>query len=124
MENKKTIIVSNLLVIAGMFFIGADWAGERVRRLFHNYFADIAIPFGYYLLLILVEDKFKPLKKWYVKAGVVFGLCAISETLQYFGIYALARVFDPYDYLMYAAGTVLAVFADRVLFKRMFNFWN
>jgi hypothetical protein len=124
MKNKKTIIVIALLIIASLFFIGAEWASETTHRLFHSYFADISIPFGYYLLLILLEDKYKPFEKWYVRAGAIFILCALSETLQYFDIYALARVFDPMDYVMYAFGVLLAVFADRILFKRMFNFWH
>ena len=88
------------------------------------YFGIVFIPFGYYLLLVLLEGKFKPMKKWYIKAGAVFTLCALSETLQYFDIYALARVFDPMDYVMYALGVVLAIFIDRILFKRLFEFWN
>ncbi|MCB2220625.1 MAG: hypothetical protein KQI35_09535 [Bacteroidetes bacterium] len=86
--------------MASIFIIGADWMGDIANRFFHNYFADIAIPFGYYLLLVLLEDKYKPFKKWYDKAGSVFILCVISESLQYFGIYALAIVFDPWDYIM------------------------
>jgi hypothetical protein len=123
MKNKKSIVVITLLIIAGFFVIGADWASETAHRLFHSYYADIAIPFGYYLLLVLLEDKYKPIKNWYTKASAGFVLCALSETLQYFGIYALARVFDPLDYVMYALGVFLAAFFDRIIFKRMFNFW-
>lgn len=123
MKNKKTIVIITLLIIASLFIIGADWASETVHSLFHSYFADIAIPFGYYLLLVLVEDKYKPFQKWYTKASAVFILCALSETLQYFGVYALARVFDPLDYAMYALGVVLAAFVDRIIFKRIFDFW-
>ncbi|NND80486.1 MAG: hypothetical protein HKN53_11345 [Maribacter sp.] len=124
MKNKKAIIVLTLLIIASLFFIGAEWAGKTAHRLFHSYFADIAIPFGYYLLLVLLEEKYKPFKKWFIKAGAVFTLCALSETLQYFDYYALASVFDPMDYVLYAIGVLLAVFADRILFKRMFDFWD
>jgi len=113
-----------MLLISSIFVIGADWASKTTHRLFHSYFADIVIPFGYYLLLVLLEDKFEPMKKWYIKAGAVFALCALSETLQYFGVYALARVYDPMDYVMYALGTILAIFVDRILFKRLFEFWN
>jgi hypothetical protein len=123
MKSKKTIVVITLLIIASLFIIGADWASEVVHRLFHSYFADIAIPFSLYLLLVLVEDKYKPFQKWYTKAGTVFLLCALSETLQYFGVYAFAKVFDPLDYAMYALGVVFAVFVDRIIFKRIFNFW-
>lgn len=113
-----------MILTAGIFVIGADWAGKTVNQYFHSYFADIAIPFGYYLLLILIEDKYKFLEKWYIKAGIIFLLCSVSETLQYLGIYALAKVFDPLDYLMYALGVVLAAFFDRILFKKLFSFWN
>jgi len=123
MKNKKTIVVITLFIIASIFVIGADWAGETVHQFFHSYFADIAIPFGYYLLLVLIEDKYKFIKKWYIKASAVFILCTLSETLQYFGVYALARIFDPLDYVMYALGAVLAVFVDRIIFKRIFGFW-
>jgi len=123
MKNKKTIVVVTLLIVACFIVIGTEWAGETVHRLFHSYFADIALPFGFYFLLVLVEDKYKPVKRWYIKAAAVFFLCSLSETLQYFGVYALARVFDPLDYVMYALGVVLAAFVDRVIYKRMIGFW-
>jgi hypothetical protein len=124
MKSKKIVVVITLLIIASVFVIGADWASETAHQLFHSYFADIAIPFGYYLLLALLEDKYRLIKKWYIKAGAVFVLCASSETLQYFGVYALARVFDPLDYVMYALGVILAVFVDRIAFRKMFRFWH
>lgn len=124
MKTKKAVVVLTLLNIASLFIIGADWASEPIRQFYHSYFADIAIPFGYYFLLVLIEDKFKPLRKWYYKSASIFTLCAISETLQYFGIYALARVFDPLDYLMYALGALLAAFTDRVILKRLISFWK
>mgnify|MGYP001465410650 CR=1 FL=1 len=123
MKNKKTVVVITLLIIAGIFVIGADWASETAHRFFHSYFADIAIPFGYYLLLVLIENRYKSIKKWYIKAGIVWVLCSLSETLQYFGIYALATVFDPLDYVMYALGAFFAAFVDRIIFKRRFSFW-
>ena len=123
MKNKKTIVVITLLFIASIFVIGADWASETLHQLFHSYFADIAIPFGFYLLLVLLEDRYTLIKKWYIKIGAVFILCTLSETLQYFGVYALARVFDPLDYVMYALGVVLAAFLDRIIFKKVFSFW-
>lgn len=124
MNNKKIVVVITLLIIASLFIIGADWASENIHRFFHNYFADIAIPFGYYLLLVLIEDKNKFIRKWYVKAIAVFALCSLSETLQYFGIYALASVFDPIDFVMYASGVLLAAFTDRIIFTRLFRFWQ
>ena len=75
------------------------------------------------MLLVRVEDKYKPFQKWYTKASAVYILCALSETLQYFGVLALARVFDPLDYVIYALGVVFAALFDRVIFKRIFDFW-
>lgn len=124
MISKRLVVVITVLIVASLFIIGADWANEKINRLFHSYFADIAIPFSYYLLLVLLEDKYKPIRNWYIKALVVFVLCSLSETLQYFGFYALARVFDPVDYIMYASGVVLAAFVDRIIYKRLFGFWK
>lgn len=123
MKTKKQIVVATMLSIAAIFMIGADWANEKIRILFHSYFADIAIPFGYYMLLFLVEDKFKVFQKWHSKALAIFLLCSLSESLQYFGIYALANTFDPIDYFMYAFGVLLAAFFDRIIFKRLFSAW-
>lgn len=123
MQQKKLVVVITQLIIACLFVIGADWASDTIRRFFHSYFADIAIPFGFYFLLVLLEDKYKLLQKWYVKAATIFILCSISETLQFFGIYALATVFDPLDFAMYALGVVLAAIVDRIFLKRLFGFW-
>ncbi len=124
MKNKKTVVVFTLLIIASIFVVGADWAGEIASRFFHSYFADIAIPFGFYLLLVILDVEYKLFNHWCTKAFAVFLLCSLSETLQYFGVYALARVFDPLDYLMYAMGVVLAAVFDRIIFKKLFSFWH
>jgi len=115
---KKLIVIGIEIFIGLIIFVGADWAGDNVHRFFHNYFADIALPFGFYFLLILVEERQKVLRPWYGKALAVFLLVATSEILQYFGIYALARVFDPLDFAMYAGGVLLAALVDTQLVSR------
>jgi hypothetical protein len=116
---KKIVTVLGIeFLIALIFVVGADWAGEKVHSFFDNYFADITVPFGYYFLLILVEDLWKPFRPWYGKALAVFLLAATSETLQYFGVYALARVFDPLDFAMYAIGVLLAALIDTQVISR------
>jgi len=109
---KVKIIVGIELFIALIFVIGAGWVSESVQKFFHNYFADIALPFGFYFLLILNEDKFPFLRPWRNKVLAIFLLVSTSEILQYFGIYALARVFDPIDFVMYTSGILLAAFID------------
>jgi len=95
-------------------------AEENVHRFFHSYFADIALPFGFYFLLILNEDSFSFLRPWHNKALAVFLLVSTSEILQYFGIYALASVFDSTDFLMYASGVLLAVLVDTRLISKYY----
>jgi hypothetical protein len=120
-DSKRVKIVIGIeLFIAIIIFIGVDWAGEEVRNLFRSYFVDIALPFGFYYLLILNEEKFTFLRKWYVKAVAVFLLVSVSEILQYFGIYALAVVFDPVDFVMYAGGVLLAALADIKFLSRLY----
>ena len=68
-NNKKIqIVVGIQLLIALIFFIGADWAGEEARRFFHSYYADFALPFGFYFLLIMVENKWRFVRTWHGKA--------------------------------------------------------
>ncbi|ULQ55961.1 hypothetical protein KJS94_15025 [Flavihumibacter rivuli] len=104
MKNKRLVVIITNLIIAGHFIVGADGASDNIHRFFKSYFADIVIPFSFYFLLVLVEDKYEPFRKWYIKAMAIFALCSLAETLQYVGIYALATVFDPVDYMMYALG--------------------
>ena len=119
-QKKITIVIGIELSLALIFFIGADWAGESVHRFFHGYFADIALPFGFYFLLILNEDTFLSLRPWHNKALALFLLVSMSEILQYFGIYALATVFDPIDFVMYAGGVLLAALVDTKLISKYY----
>ena len=123
-QKKRVVLVVFIeLIIASLFIIGADWTSPSIHILFHSYFADIFLPFGYYFLLTINSNN-KYLDKWWKRSLAVIALCATSETLQYFGIYALARVFDPFDYLAYASGALLAVTVDRKIFLKIFSFWN
>ena len=124
-QNKriKLVVVIELIIAAG-FIIGADWASRETHIIFHSYFADIFLPFGFYFLLTLQGNKSKFFNTWWKRALAVFLLTATSETLQYFGIYALARVFDPLDYVMYLAGVLLAAYIDRKILTKRFNYWE
>jgi hypothetical protein len=124
-KDKRTIVVVILqLVLAMIFAASKNWMSGSMQVFYQSYFADVMIPFGFYFLLSLISDNHKQLQNWWVKALLVFGLCSLSETLQYFGVFALARVFDPVDYLMYGVGVLLAAFVDRQIFTRMLPFWE
>lgn len=126
-KTKMTVIILEI-AMAIIFILGSriSYQNQAVRIFYEYYFADILIPFNFYFLLILIpgQQKFTKLKPWFIKAITIFSLCSLSETLQYFGIYALARVFDPVDYAMYGVGVVLAALIDRQLFKKVFSYWE
>lgn len=124
-KNKKVrLVVFMQLIIASIFVIGAGWASPPVYLFFQSYFADIIIPFAFYFLLTVRGDKSKYLNAWWKRALTILALTFTSEMLQYFGIYALARVFDPMDYLMYVIGVLLAAYVDRKIFTQAFSFWD
>ncbi len=124
-KNKQTIFVVVFQLAMAMFFVASrSWMSGSMRVIYQSYFADVILPFSFYFLLSLISDNHKQLSKWWVKALLVFGLCALSETLQYFGVFALARVFDPVDYLMYGVGVLLAAFVDRQILTRIIPFWE
>ena len=123
-SKRNGLVIGIQLVIAAFFILGADRANRSLYILYQSYFADIFLPFGFYFLLSLVKNKHPVFKEWWVKALSVFVLCATSETLQYFGIFALARVFDPLDFVMYGLGVGLAIIVDRQIFSRFLSFWN
>jgi hypothetical protein len=124
-KSKKVVLVVGLQLVIAVFFIsGVDRAYPSAYIIYQSYFADIFLPFGFYFLLTLVQDKHPVFKKWHVKALSIFTLCSTSEILQFFGIFALARVFDPLDFVMYGIGVLLAVFVDRKLFTKYLSFWD
>ena len=49
---------------------------------------------------------------------LVFGVGAVAETLQYFGVEVFGRTFDPIDYVMFAVGIVCAVIFERAVLSR------
>jgi hypothetical protein len=79
----------------------------------------MAIPFAMYLLLCLSDDQIPFIGNWRIKAAIVFGVACLVEILQGFGVPLFGRTFDPFDFLMFAAGALLAALLDRVLFARL-----
>ena len=122
-QRKKTIFVVLLqLVLIVLFVILKGESGTVWNNYYQSYFADIVIPFGFYFLLVLNESKVDFFQNDWTKALSIFALCSLSEILQFFGIFALARVFDPVDFAMYGLGVVLAVICHKYVFGRIFLF--
>jgi len=124
-ENKKKIFVVGLqLAIAVSLVLGSKLTNQPLRILYYSYYADFFLPFGFYFLLSLKGAESKYFNTWRKKALAVFVLCTTSEILQYFGIFALARVFDPIDIVMYGVGVLLAALIDREIFAKHLSFWE
>jgi hypothetical protein len=81
------------------------------------------LPFGAYFLLSLNEAAIPILRKWYIKAGLVFALTVFAEIGQLFGIQVLGATFDPVDILVYGFGVLAAAFLDVRIFSRYLGFW-
>ena len=74
--------------------------------------------------LLTLNDAFIPvLRKWYVKAGLIFALAASAEICQFFGIDVLGVTFDPFDILVYGMGVLAAAFIDVKVFSKYLGFW-
>jgi hypothetical protein len=123
-NRRRSVIVSMMLLIAlaHIIDIGRHLQGT-LFNLFKSYFSDIVLPFGFYFLLSMEEQRISVLKRWEAKLVIMFVIPSIAETCQYFGIPVLGSTFDPLDYLMYAIGATFAAIVDTQVFPRILNFW-
>lgn len=116
---RKLIVIVVMLTIALAHVIGfGRFLSGQLRVLYVSYFSDLVLPFGFYLLLTLVEDKHRLLRAWWAKAVIVFGLATAAELLQLLGVYALGRTFDPIDIAAYAVGVLCAVGVERAILMK------
>ena len=122
---KTILILFIMFSIAMLHVVGPvrETAGVW-HDLYYSYFSDLVLPFGFYFLLCQTETKLPVLRRWWVKAGLIFGAAFTAEVLQFFGVYALGVTFDPLDVVMYATGALLAVIVERGVFSRLFSFWE
>ena len=123
-RNKKYLIIGIEIFLALMHVVGIGrHSSGRMFTLSASYFSDLALPFGFYFLLALNEERTEFLRDWWVKAGIVFLMAAFAEICQYFGLYILGRTFDPIDISVYAVGVLLAAMVDWI-FSIVFKFWK
>jgi hypothetical protein len=124
-SKRKIVVLTIILSIAILhIFNPLRWVSGIWRGLYYSYFSDLTLPFGYYFLLCIAEDKIRLIRPWWVKAGGLFTIVLMAEILQFFGYDALGTVYDPIDILMYATGIFLAVLCDLLIFPELFPFWD
>ncbi len=118
---RRFIILGIALSAAFLHLIGIGrHTRGLVQELYSSYFSDVVLPFVAYFLCGTLPF----LPKWWQKAAVTFGMASAAEFLQGFGIYALGKTFDPLDFAAYAAGTLIAVSVERLLFAKYLKFWD
>lgn len=105
-----------VVVAVHAFRLGSHLQGDA-HRLYYAYASDVLVPLAAYFMLVLSEHNVPPLRDWRPKALVVLAVASGAEALQAAGIPALGRTFDPVDFAMYAAGTLLAVLIDRLALR-------
>ncbi len=113
----RRLVVSAIAVAVGIvhFLTGPDYRGPA-GWFVNGYLIDILLPFSMFLLLGIAEFRF--LRSGFARSVAVFGVGAVSETLQYCGVPIFGRTFDPLDYLMFALGTVSGAALEAVVWPR------
>lgn len=112
-----------LLIAAIHWFRVGSYLNGDLYLYYYGYASDIMLPFGVYFMLSMNEIQYRFLRKWYVKAFIVFGLMTFSEFMQIFGIYFFGVTFDIIDIFMFGTGVLLAAFFDKIIFERFIPSW-
>jgi len=121
MLRKKIVVVSVVIPIALLHFItGSNYRGPYPGFV-NGYLLDILLPLAFYFLLCLSGVSLS--RSWAVKSILVFGVGAVVEIAQFFGVPIFGRTFDPLDFVMYGTGVILAAILDTTVFPRVFRFW-
>jgi hypothetical protein len=121
MLRKKVVIVSVVIPIALLHFItGSNYRGPYPGFV-NGYLLDILLPLAFYFLLCLSGVSLS--RSWAVKSILVFGVGAVVEIAQFFGVPIFGRTFDPVDFVMYGLGVIFAAILDTAVFPRIFRFW-
>jgi len=116
------ILIQIAIALIHVFRLGQVFRGQAYN-FYYSYFSDFLLPFGMYFLLSLNDVAIPVLRKWYVKAGLIFALTTFAEICQFFGIEVLGATFDPFDILMYGMGVSAAALIDVKVFTKYLGFW-
>ncbi len=117
--------VAVMLIVAAIhgFRVGSYLSGNAYIY-YYSFASDIMLPFGAYFMLCMNEIQLRFLRKWYIKAIIVFCVMTFSEIMQFYGIYLFGVTFDWIDILMYGIGAFTAAFLDKQILARLIPFWK
>jgi hypothetical protein len=115
-RRDRCIVVAIAVAVGLLHFVTGPGYRGPCPAFVNGYLIDILLPFAMYLLLGIARPA---LVRGALGRGIlVFGVGAIAETLQYFGVPILGRTFDVLDYVMFALGIGLAAIFERVVLRR------
>jgi hypothetical protein len=115
--NRKGLVVGIALGVGALHFVtGPDYRGPWPVFV-NGYMIDVLLPFAMVLVLGVADQSI--LRSRVARGALVFGVGAITETLQYFGVPIFGRTFDLLDYLMFGIGIGLAVVFERTVLSRI-----
>ena len=117
------VLIEVIIALIHAFRLGQIFNG-RAYELYYSYASDFMLPFGWYFLLCINDTTIPFLRKWYVKAGIIFSMMSLSEICQFFGIELFGVTFDPIDICMYGAGVLIAAWIDVKVFGSLLGFWG
>ena len=88
---QKQIVTGICIVVGGLHFVtGSNYNGP-LTTFVNGYLIDILLPFAMYLLLGV--QNVRQFHGKMMRFFLVFGVGAVSETLQYFGVEIFGRTF-------------------------------
>ena len=117
------ILIQIIVALIHIFRLGQLFNGQTYI-FYYSYFSDFIIPFSAYFLLSLNDTTIMFLRKWYVKAGLIFLVGVVTEISQFFGFELLGVTFDPIDIIMFGVGALGAALIDVKIFSKYFKFWS
>lgn len=114
---RKVIVVVIALAVGLLHFLTGPEYGGPFPVFVNGYLIDILLPFAMFLVPSVADQPV--LRNRIVRAAGVFGVGAVTETLQYFGVPIFGSTFDWLDYLMFGLGIALAALFESVVLDRM-----
>ena len=115
---SSKVLVAGIAVGVGLlhFATGQGYRGP-LRPFVTGHLINILLPFAMYLVLGIAD--YAVLRSRTARGAFVFGVGALTETMQYFGVPIFGRTFDPLDYLMFGIGVMGAAIFEWAVLSRL-----
>jgi hypothetical protein len=125
-HNVRIIVgVAVLLLIAAMHGLRfGQFLSGKFHQLYYSFASDLVLPIGVYFMLCMNEIHIRFLRKWSIKAIIVFSVMTFSEIMQAFDLCFFGVTFDFLDILMFGIGTLIALLIDKLVLEKLIPNWK